>query len=171
MDNNDILEQSGELGEITPWDILINSILVRLNSLSDILRGEAGMETEIMILEGGYPRIEADYEGRRFYFGFIPVDEKDPDRCIFFILSDAALPDAGEDENEKAARMLAADSFNVGSTFGHAVYDPERGSVSLRANIPELGGMSESEWYRYCFELFVGSLGELEELLKQPAGE
>ena len=51
----------------------------------------------------------------------------------------------------------------MGSPFGFAVYDPTDGSIELRAQIPEIGDMSENELYDHIFGLFIYSMGELRE--------
>ena len=70
----------------------------------------------------------------------------------------------GSDAPDTAS--LDIDAFNLGSDFGFAVQDPQSGTVILRANVPEMGGIS-LEHYLYIIELFDSSFKDLVDMLSE----
>ena len=156
---SDIMEQ--ENMEFTADDILRSAVQVRINGLETVIN-EIAKEAEVEQMFGtnGLPQLRMGFDDREITFSYLPVGDEGTDRFILLIRSVVKVVD--EDD---AGNMLPCESFNLGSPFGFAVYDPVSGAVELRAQIPESGGLSEKEQYEHILEMFSYSMEELNDAL------
>ena len=156
---SDIVEQ--ETTGFTADDILRSAVQVRINSLETIVNEIAdGAEVEQMFGTNGMPQLRAGFDDKEITFSYLPVGDEATNRFILLIRSVVKLA-----ETDDAGYMLPCESFNIGSPFGFAVYDPVSGAVELRAQIPESGGMSERDQYEHILEMFSYSMEELSDTL------
>jgi hypothetical protein len=157
---SDIMEQ--EKMEFTSDDILRSAVQVRINGLETIIN-EIAEETRVEQIFGtnGLPQLRAALDDREIVFSYLPVGDEGTDRFILLVRSVVKVA-----EEDDAGNMLPCESFNLGSPFGFAVYDPVSGAVELRAQIPEIGGLSERDQYEHILELFSYSVDELNAALQ-----
>ena len=132
-------------------NIVMGAVVARLQGLLDIL--------ELLDMEAANPYIEArSREGAVYFFSYIPVDING-----MFILQ--VSREVTSEVIDKETILINVASFNMGSDFGFAVYDPVDDKAVLRAQVPEQGAIS-LEWYSYILKLFNDSYAELEDALR-----
>ena len=152
-------------GEITEADYIMAAVLPRTTSLMDMLEDRFDMSCQLFMGNNGLPRIQATYQDETVRFAYLHVGDSDTNRFILVVTADAYYVD--EDDENGMGMVFECEGFNVGSTFGYAIYNPEDRVVTLRATIPELGGMPEAEWFEHCLGLFWGSFLDLQEILSE----
>lgn len=139
-------------------DIVMGAVVARLQGLLDILE-LLDMEADMLLSKDANPYIEArSREGAVYFFSYIPVDING-----LFILQ--VSREVTSEEIDKETILINVASFNMGSDFGFAVYDPVDDKAVLRAQVPEQGAIS-LEWYSYILKLFNDSYAELEDALR-----
>ncbi|MCR5098574.1 MAG: hypothetical protein K6B14_06465 [Lachnospiraceae bacterium] len=79
-----------------------------------------------MLGTNGLPQLRIAFDDRDINFSYLPVRDEATDRFILLIRSVVKVVD--EDD---AGNMLPCESFNLGSPFGFAVYDPVSGAGEL----------------------------------------
>ena len=137
--------------------ILMGAMVARLQGLMDILE-ELEVKSDLQLSQDQMPYLEAqNEEGAVYFFSYIPVDITGE-----FILQIAR--EVTEEGIDAETILINIASFNMGSEFGFAVYDPFDGTTVLRAQVPEQGGIS-LEWYSYILGLFNDSFAELADTL------
>ncbi len=147
-------EEQVELDEET---VFIATVEVRLRSIVNVIKNLTDdVDVDFMLGTNGLPYIKFDLDGNEINISYYPIGEIGEDRFILFIRSTVYVPE--EPDNGIA---LLCESFNMGSPYGFAVYDPIDGSVELRAQISEYGGVSSEEQYGQILDLFVYSMVEL----------
>lgn len=156
---SDEIKTAGDETEITEADYVMALVLPRINSLMDILSNHILMKCERSLTPGGLPRITGQFEGDEFTFTYLPVGIEEGDR--FVLIVSATAYQVPEDDDNAMGMVFECEGFNIGSTFGYAVYDPVDRTVVLRATLPEAGGMPDVEWYEHSFGMFLGSLMDL----------
>ena len=148
-----------EVMEFTEEDIYMAALQTRLRGMEAVLkRLFEDVSIEYMLGENGLPFIRFTYEEDSIDVSYLIAGDVDEDRYILVIRSTVYIPDEKDDGN-----ILTCEAFNMGSPFGFAVYDPTDGSIELRAQIPEIGDVSETKVYDHIFDLFIYSMGELRE--------
>ena len=156
---SDIMEQDNM--EFTADDIIRAAVQVRINSLETIVNEIAeGVKAEQILGTNGLPQLRAGFDEKEITFSYLPVGDEGTDRFILLIRSVVKVA-----EEDDAGNMLPCESFNLGSPFGFAVYDPVSGAVELRAQVPESGGLSERDHYEHILEMFSYSMEELSNTL------
>ena len=148
--------------EFTEDDFFIAAVQARINSLETIY-GELleGAKIEQMLGSNGLPYLRISYGEKEIDMSYYPVGGSDDDRYILFLRSIVWAGDEGD-----PGMMMPCESFNLGSPFGYAVYEPIEGVVELRAQVPESGGMSETSQYEHVLDLFLYSIAELSDALE-----
>ncbi|MBQ8912808.1 MAG: hypothetical protein IJ054_02030 [Lachnospiraceae bacterium] len=130
-------------------------VVPRLEGLLDILE-ELDMSAELMLDEGEVPyAVGEKTDGTLTYFTYIPFDLENEGQ---FVLQISRIVRDGSNDTETSLIDIA--SYNLESSFGFAVQDPQSGDIVLRAQVPEMGGTG-LEWYAYIFEMFEDACGAL----------
>ncbi len=93
---------------------------------------------------------------------YYPVDEVEDGHFLLFVRSAIAVKEASD-----TSYILSCESYNTGSPFGFAVYDPAGKAVELRSQIPEIGGLFEAEYYTNLLDLFMYCRDELNDFLTE----
>ncbi|MBQ8912909.1 MAG: hypothetical protein IJ054_02565 [Lachnospiraceae bacterium] len=138
------------------------AVNVRTNGLIELIRDFAD-EAEISVGKNGFPCIDAIIAGVSYKMSYFPVGDVDTDRFILVIRTSAFK----DDDKDDISKMLVCESYNAASVMGYAIYLPLDGSIEYRISIAERGGLSDSEYYRYVFEMAENSIEELVELLEE----
>ena len=155
---------SEEKIEITVDDLYGAAVDTRIRGLMSALESEYQKANgEIRLGTNGLPFILLTYEdGAEVLLSYYPVDEVDDEHFLLFVRSTLSVEEAAD-----TSYILSCESYNTGAPFGFAVYDPAGRAVELRAQIPEIGGLSEAEYYTYLLDLFMHSRDELNDFLTE----
>ena len=152
---------SEEKLEITMDDLYGAAVDTRIRGLMNLLAQEyPNAAIEEMLGVNGLPYISFTNDDIEVLMSYYPVDELDDEHYVLFLRSTIYM----EEETDEAL-LLSCESFNIGSPFGFAVHDLVDNAVELRAQIPEIGGMAEAEYYSYMIDLFLYNRQELFEHL------
>ncbi|MCR5053783.1 MAG: hypothetical protein K6A69_02965 [Lachnospiraceae bacterium] len=146
-----------EIMDVTEDDLYLYAVQTRLNSMTEILKEIIpDIEPEEMMGINGLPFLRFHVDNDEINISYYMVGGPDDDKYILNLRSIVYMP-----EEPDAGLMVSCDGFNFGSPFGHAVYDPVEGYVELRAQVPEAGGISDTEQYEHMLNLFLYSIDEL----------
>ena len=150
--------------EITVDDLYGAAVDTRIRGLLNTLENEyPKAHGEVRLGTNGLPFILLTYEeGVEVLLSYYPVDEVDDEHFLLFVRSAIAVEKASD-----TSYILACESYNTGAPFGFAVYDPAGGTIELRSQIPEVGGLSEAEYYTHLLDLFMYSRNELKDFLTE----
>lgn len=163
MNTEDVKETENEVIEFTEEELYAAAINGRTNGLLDILTEELGEEASLSLGANGFPCIDAVIEGNSCKISYFPVGNTDTDRFLLIIRTTVL---SGDDNEDHTDRLFACESYNVGSTYGTAVFIPTDGTVEFRVSIPEMGGMRERSYYRFMLDMLIMGVDELKELLE-----
>ncbi len=143
--------------EFTMDDMYRAAVLPRVRVLTDIMAEIApDSGAEQMLGANDLPYVGFNLDGYEISMSYYPVG--DPGDGSYILLMRSVVK-RFDDMAEGA--MLRCAGFNFGSPFGFAIYDPADGTVELRAQIPETGGMQEREHYEHVVSLFMLGITEL----------
>lgn len=147
--------------EYTEDDFYAAAVSARTGGLMELLsRISPNLKTEEMLGTNGFPFIRIGFQNDEINMAYYPVGSPDDGRFILFIKCTVFIPDEAD-----PTLAIDCESFNFGSSFGYAVYDPTDGSVELRAQVPETGGILDSEYYENILDLFLYSVDDLRETI------
>ncbi len=164
LENPEEMETNEELTQMRDENDPMIFLVPRLQGLMDVLQ-QMDIPSVLRLSSGDFPYLEADYkDGTQIFFSYIPVDIGG--QFILQMTKEVYVEDCDPD-----TLLFDITSFNMGSEFGFAAYDLVNGDVVLRAQVPEIGGVS-LKTYTYYLELFDAAFEELNEaLLKEDEEE
>ena len=147
-----------ELFELSEDEMIMAATLPRILGLQVIFEEDLKLQTNVAVSGNGMPALDAVYGGEHIRFSYFPVGvTADTDRFLLVMRLDAYEI---SDETEQSV-FLDCESYNLGSVFGYAVYNPMNQIVELRAQISEMGAMNDADGYQHLLDLLIGSVREL----------
>ena len=163
VEDADITLPEEEPVDIPEESIFISMIETRLRGIENTVKKLVDDVTiDTMLGTNGFPYIRFDIEGNEINMSYLPVGDPEENSFILLVRSIVYAPDEPD-----GGLALLCESFNMSSPFGFAVYDPIDGSIELRAQIPEYGGISGDRQYGHILDLFLYGIEELKDTISE----